>query len=100
MSYFKLTEFISDDQLDHPQLAQRKILPQINTWINELEKVRSSVGFPIKITDSVRRGDGTSKTYFNGAGAIDLRPVLVDPNNFLMLELNLYLVDSLFIIWL
>jgi hypothetical protein len=73
MSYFSLTEFISDDQLDHPQLAQRKILPKINTWINELDKVRSLVGFPIKITDSVRWG-----------------PVLVDPNNFLYLLLALY----------
>ena len=90
MSYFSLTEFISDDQLDHPQLAQRKILPKINTWINELDKVRSLVGYPIKITDSVRWGNGTSQHYFNGAGAIDLRPVLVDPNNFLYLLLALY----------
>lgn len=90
MSYFNLTEFIKDEQLDHPQVKERSIIPKIKTWIDELDKVRSLVGFPIKITDSVRFGQGSSQHYFNGSGAIDLRPSLVDPNNFLYLLLALY----------
>ena len=90
MSYFNLTEFIKDEQLDHPQLKDRNIIPKIKTWIDELDKVRSLVGFPIKITDSVRFGQGTSQHYFNGAGAIDLRPSLIGGSNFLYLLLALY----------
>lgn len=90
MSYFKLTEFIKDDQLDHPQVEQRNIILKIKTWIDELNKVRSLVGFPIKITDSVRFGQGSSQHYFNGAGAIDLRPLFPNYDNFNRLLLALY----------
>jgi hypothetical protein len=90
MSYFSLTEFIKDEQLDHPQVKERSIIPKIKTWIDELDKVRSLVGFPIKITDSVRFGQGSSQHYFNGSGAIDLRPSLTNYDSFNRLLLALY----------
>lgn len=90
MSYFKITEFIPEDKLDHPQIEERDIIKKLSKWTIELTKVRSLVDFPIKITDAVRFGIGGSQHYFYGEGAIDLRPSLVDPNNFLYLLLALY----------
>lgn len=89
MSYFALTEFISDELLNHDQIADRHIIAKINFWVNELNKVRALVGFPIKITDCVRIGDGTSQHYFHGQGAVDLRPLSCEPEEFTSLGLAL-----------
>ena len=90
MSYFKIEEFIPDEIFDHPQIKERNIIEKVNHWYSELNKVRSLVGFPIKITDCVRIGNGTSQHYFNGSGAVDLRPSLIGGSNFLYLLLALY----------
>lgn len=89
MSYFSLTEFISTELLNNQQVSDRHIVSKINFWINELNKVRSLVGFPIKITDCVRIGDGESQHYFHGQGAVDLRPLSCEPEEFIRLALAL-----------
>ncbi len=91
MSYFTLSEFLKDSDVGRPEVGERNIIQKVNFWIDELNKVRSLVGFPIKITDSVRWGDGTSQHYFNGQGAIDCRPLnTVNRENFYLLGLALY----------
>lgn len=82
MSYFKIEEFIPDDIFEHSQIDERNIIKKVNYWVNELNKVRSLVGFPIKITDCVRIGDGTSQHYFHGQGAVDLRPLSKEKGEF------------------
>ena len=91
MSYFKLSEFIKDSDLDRPEVKDRDIIAKIKFWQLELDKVRPLVGFPIKITDSVRWGDGTSQHYYKSQGAIDLRPLdKYDQDQFYRLGLALY----------
>ena len=89
MSYFDINEFISDEIWGNPQIVQRNVIAKINFWANELDKVRALVGFPIKITDCVRIGDGTSQHYFHGQGAVDLRPLSCEPKEFTSLALAL-----------
>lgn len=91
MSYFTLSEFLKDSDVGRPEIGQRDIVQKLSFWMIELTKVRSLVGFPIKITDSVRWGDGDSQHYFKGQGAIDCRPL--DKHNqefFYMLGLALF----------
>lgn len=91
MSYFTLSEFLKDSDVGRPEVGERNIIQKVNFWIDELNKVRSLVGFPIKITDSVRWGDGTSQHYYKGQGAIDCRPVdKYNQDHFYRLGLALY----------
>ena len=70
MSYFTRQEFMTNGNVENPAT-----LAKIDNWIIWLSQVRELCGFPIKITDGVRFGEGTSQHYYRGNGAVDIRPV-------------------------
>ena len=65
--------------------GDKEIIDKVFQWCDILNPIRNVCNFPIKITDGVRLGDGTSQHYFKGGGAVDLRPWYNEPYSFITL---------------
>ena len=72
MTIFKSHEFTRNISWDIQ--VQDNTLFKIDDCIDRLNELRSQAGFPIKITDGIRVGNGTSQHFFHGDGAVDIRP--------------------------
>lgn len=72
--HFKIFEFFKNNGPTDSQV----VIEKIEWWIDTLSPIREMLGFPIKITDAVRYGEGTSQHYYEHSssrkGAIDIRP--------------------------